>query len=69
MVEELGEFYQGHFCIRAGHAHHTAAEGLTEGVGAKIVNSYLIPRLDMLQLAIHHLTGEDGPVFADKTRL
>lgn len=69
MVEELGEFDEGHFGIRACHVHDPAAEGLAEGVRADVLRPQLIHGLDPFQMAIHHLAGQDRSVFAEEARL
>ncbi len=55
MVEELGEFDEGHFGVRAGHVHDASAEGFAEGVRTDVLGLQLIDGLDPFQMAVDHL--------------
>ena len=66
MVEQLGELDKGHFAVGAGHFDDPAAEGLAEGVGGEVLDLDMINGLDLFQVAVHHLAGQDRLVFAEE---
>lgn len=69
MVEEFGEFNEGHFGVGARHIHDTAAEGLAKGVRADVLCLQLVDGFDLFKMAIHHLRGQDRSVFAGEAWL
>jgi len=68
MVEKLGELDERHFAVGAGHFNDPAAEGLAEGVGREVLDLDMINGLDLFQVAVHHLAGQDRLVFAEEAR-
>ena len=69
MIVDFGQLNQSHFSIRACHFHDPTTKCLSKAMGTEVLNLYLVTNLEVLEVPICHLDGQDRAETGEETGL